>query len=106
MRAAFDRSRDRGRIGTAAGPAEADATLDPLEGMLAEQLQDPDEVLRAAALSEPHFEVAAQFGERGGEMPIPVERRMIEGGRLALQNREKMQRIEHFFAAAVAPFVA
>ena len=59
-----------------------------------------------AAWSEPGFEVAAEVGERGRELPVAVDRSMIERGRLAFQNRQKMQRIEHFFAAAVTPLCA
>ncbi len=73
--------------------------------MLGEQLQHADVLAGAGTLSEPGFEVAAEIGERCRELPVAVDRSMVERGRLAFQNDQKMQRIEDFFAVTVAPLV-
>jgi len=69
-------------------------------------LQDSDEVPDSGTGSESGFEVAAEIGERSGELPVAVDRGVIEGRRFAFQNSQKMQGIEHFLAAAVASSVA
>jgi hypothetical protein len=76
-----------------------------LDGVMSEQLQHADVLAGAGALSEPGFEVTAEIGEYCRELPVAVDRCMVERGRLAFQNNQKMQRIEHFFAVTVAPCV-
>lgn len=83
--------------------AGADAALDTLDGMMGEQLQHTDVLAVAGSLSEPGFEITAEIGICCRELPVAVDRGMVERRRLAFQNDQKMQRIEHFFTAAIAP---
>ena len=78
---------------------------DPLDGMVGQQLEDADILPGAGAETEPLFEVAAQVGERWRQVPIAVDRGVVQGRRFALQNHQKMQGIEHFFAVAIAASV-
>ena len=78
---------------------------DPLDGMVGQQLEDADILPGAGAETEPLFEVAVQVGERWRQVPIAVDRGVVQGRRFALQNHQKMQGIEHFFAVAIAASV-
>jgi hypothetical protein len=68
-------------------------------------LQHADELPCADRGAEPAFEGLTQFGEGGRQLPIAVDRGVIQGSRLALQNGQIMQRIKDFFAFAVAAAV-
>ena len=69
---------------------------------MVEQLQHADILADAGRRPQPGFEVATQLGERRRQGPVAVDRGVIERRRLALQDREKMQGIEHALAAVVA----
>ena len=70
--------------------------------MVGQQLEDADILPSAGAQAEPLFEVAAQLGEGRRQVPIAVDRGVVQGGRFALQHHQEMQGIEYFFAAAIA----
>jgi hypothetical protein len=99
----LDGRGDGGSVRGSAGTARLDAAFDTLDGVMGEQLQHANVLAGAGAGSEPGFEFAAEIRERCWELPVAVDRGMVERGWLAFQNDQKMQRIEHFFAVAVAP---
>ncbi len=72
---------------------------------MGEQLQHADKLPGPRAWSEPRFEVASKRGVRGRELPVAVDRGVVERRRLALQSHQEMQGIEQLLAAAVAPLV-
>ena len=67
----------------AANAAGEDGAFDQVHRVLAEQLQHADELSGSSLWSEPAFEVAAEVGERGRELPVAVDRRVIERRRFA-----------------------
>lgn len=73
---------------------------------MGQQLQDANVLSRAGGLAQPSFERLTQATEAGGQLPVAVDGSMIEGGGLGVQNAEKMQRIEHLLATAVAAWMA
>lgn len=70
--------------------------------MTREQLQHPDVVPGAGGGPEAGLEVAAEDGERGGELPVAVDRGVVERRRLAFQRHQEMPGVEHLLASAVA----
>src|SRR6185312_16575344 len=85
--------------------AGTDGTFDEIDRVLREQLQHADVMANAADAPESSFEVASQVGERRGQLPVTVDRSVVERRRLAWQNRQEMPRIKQLLAAAVAAWV-
>ncbi len=89
----------------AARQALDDGAFHAFDGVVGERLQHADVLLGAGAETEPFLQGSTQRGERRGKRPVAVDRRVIERGRLAFQNSQEVQRIEHLLGAAVAPGV-
>ena len=68
--------------------------LHAVQGMLAQQLQDPHEPAGAWLGAVMGFECGAERGEAGRELPVPVHGRVIEGAGLVLQRRQIVDRLE------------
>ena len=69
--------------------------------MSAEQLQDAGEVPRTCLPAAPLFQFAAKRDEDGGEFPIAIDRRVIQGRGSFFQARQEVQGIEEALALAV-----
>jgi hypothetical protein len=75
---------DGGGVEFATHEATRDDGREPLDGMVGEELQHADVVPRADARTESPDECRTQLGERGGQLPVAVHRRVIESGGLTL----------------------
>lgn len=93
---------DGGRVRLAASRAQDDRPFDAVLRMVCQQLQDADVVPAAGANPEPLFERVPQGGERGRQVPIAVDRGVVQRRRLLLQHRQEVQRIEDLLAMPVA----
>lgn len=97
--------RDRGDRGIAAGQAEPNGLLDDLQREAGEELQDADVVAGTGAEAMMIFEMSAKLGERGRQLPVAVDRGMVQRRWLRLQNHQEVQRIEHPLVPFVTPSV-
>lgn len=71
--------------------ARLNAAFDQVHGEAAEELQHADVMAGTNCDHEPGFEVAAEVGECGRELPVAVDRRVVERGGFAFQNHQKLQ---------------
>ena len=80
---ALDRSPD----GIGSGRSETiltDRFVDALDRVMFEQLQNTDVLSRSSAATKLSLEDLPRLGERGGQHPVAIDRRVIQRRRLAL----------------------
>jgi len=87
------------------GQATRDGRLHTVHGMLAQKLQNTDEMPWPGGLAVAMFQGLPQVREARGELPITQHRRVIQGRRPSAQRRQVVQRIEDLRVAAIAAFV-
>ena len=81
--------------------AGLDGTLDLFDRMLGQQLQDANELPRPGLGAVLAFQVAAQFGEYGRQLPVPIDVGMVERRWPAAECGQVMQRVEDLLAVPI-----
>ena len=70
-----------------------------VQGMFAQQLQDPHEPPCAGLGAVVLFQLGTERGEAGRKLPVPEHGRVVEGSGLAAQGRKIVDRLEDQGAA-------